>query len=108
MTKTPSARTARPLIGLLSALLVAMIPQSAIALEYCRRDSSSDMWNCSYETMEQCDDGASGRGGYCRRDPFLPAPAPAHLHHATARPLPRPMRARQTTPIARVAISLHM
>ncbi|WP_407158314.1 DUF3551 domain-containing protein [Bradyrhizobium sp. STM 3557] len=29
------------------------------------------MWNCSYADMAQCNAAASGRGGYCRRDPFL-------------------------------------
>ncbi|UQD70667.1 DUF3551 domain-containing protein [Bradyrhizobium japonicum] len=60
---------------LFSILFVAAASSAANGSEYCRRDASSDMWNCSYSNMEQCSAAASGRGGYCRRDPFFAVPS---------------------------------
>ena len=45
----------------------------ASAYEFCRRDITSYMVSCSFDTLEQCKAMASGRGGDCFRDPFLPA-----------------------------------
>jgi Protein of unknown function (DUF3551) len=62
--------------GPASALLaVAFLSMStpASAGEYCRTDNSG-MRGCGYDTLEQCQASASGRGGNgCDRDPFLPA-----------------------------------
>jgi Protein of unknown function (DUF3551) len=76
------------------AVIAVAAPTSAQAYEYCRRDITSYMVSCSFDTMEQCQAMASGRGGDCFRDPFLPASdtlayAPRshhvkpHAHHAT-------------------------
>jgi len=65
---------AAPATALLAWAIVAVAaPSSAQAYEYCRRDITSYMVSCSFETMEQCTAMASGRGGDCFRDPFLPA-----------------------------------
>ncbi|MBR0816611.1 DUF3551 domain-containing protein [Bradyrhizobium liaoningense] len=83
MKTLPNPKPALIAARLLAALLAAMTSQSAFALEYCRRDSSSDMWNCSYATMDQCQAAVSGRGGYCRHDPFLATTAAARVARST-------------------------
>ena len=63
---------ATPLAGLYAMAWVAVaMPASAGPYEYCRMDTSG-MRSCSFETLEQCQAMASGRGGTCDRDPFLP------------------------------------
>lgn len=47
-------------------------PTSAQAGEYCRKDVTSAVVSCSFDTLAQCQDMSSGRGGDCFRDPFLP------------------------------------
>jgi len=47
-------------------------PTSAQAGEYCRKDVTSAVVSCSFDTLAQCQDMSSGRGGDCYRDPFLP------------------------------------
>jgi hypothetical protein len=44
----------------------------AQAGEYCRRDVTSAVVGCSFDTLEQCQAMSAGRGGDCFRDPFLP------------------------------------
>ena len=44
----------------------------ASAGEYCRRDVTSAIVGCSFDTLEQCQAMSPGRGGDCFRDPFLP------------------------------------
>jgi len=64
------------------ALFATLSPASAGG--YCRTDMSY-MRSCGYDTLAQCQAMASGRGGTCDRDPFLPntsnalAYAPKHL-----------------------------
>jgi hypothetical protein len=43
----------------------------ATAGEFCRKDITSAMVSCSFDTMDQCQAMSSGRGGDCFRDPFL-------------------------------------
>ena len=47
-------------------------PAPAHAGEYCRKDVTSAVVSCGFDTMEQCQAMSSGRGGDCFRDPFLP------------------------------------
>jgi Protein of unknown function (DUF3551) len=84
---------AAPATALLAWAVVAVgAPASAQASEYCRRDVTSYMVSCSFDTMEQCKAMSSGRGGDCFRDPYLPAgdalayaPKGHHArHHAKA------------------------
>ena len=48
-------------------------PTSASAHDYCRKDVTSSIISCSFDTLEQCQAMSSGRGGDCFRDPFLPS-----------------------------------
>jgi hypothetical protein len=69
----------------LSALAFFANATPASAYEYCRRDVTGHMLGCSFDTLEQCYATASGIGGDCQRDPFLPAAdafasAPTTLH----------------------------
>jgi hypothetical protein len=57
----------------------------ASAGEYCRKDVTSQVVSCSFDSLEQCQWTSSGRGGDCFRDPWLPAAntlayAPHALH----------------------------
>jgi hypothetical protein len=78
------------------AALIAMgfisSARPASAGEYCRKDVTSQVVSCSFDTLEQCQWTSSGRGGDCFRDPWLPAAgtlayAPHALH---ARPAAHP------------------
>jgi hypothetical protein len=62
-----------PAAGLLALSFVTFAaPTSAQAGEYCRKDVTSAVVSCSFDTLAQCQDMSSGRGGDCFRDPFLP------------------------------------
>jgi hypothetical protein len=78
--------TAAPASAMFALALMAMAtPASAAPGEFCRMDSSQ-MRSCSFSTLQQCKDSASGRGGTCDRDPFYANPkdalayAPKHGH----------------------------
>ena len=60
-------------ITALSALAFVAMATPASAGEYCRKDVTSAVVSCSFDTLAQCQDMSSGRGGDCFRDPFLPA-----------------------------------
>jgi hypothetical protein len=86
LLKTGVARiTALSALGAL-AFVATATPASAGA--YCRKDVTSAVVSCSFETLAQCQDMSSGRGGDCYRDPFLAdarsalAYAPNALHSA--------------------------
>jgi hypothetical protein len=55
-----------------SAFMSVAAPTQASAYEYCRKDVTSAVTSCSFDTMEQCKAMSSGRGGDCFRDPFRP------------------------------------
>jgi hypothetical protein len=63
------------------ALAFVATATPAAAYEYCRRDITSYMLGCSFDTMAQCQAMSSGRGGDCLRDPFL-APTPSSSAYA--------------------------
>ena len=44
-------------------------PASAHTHEYCRRDVTSFMESCSFDTLAQCEVMSAGIGGNCYRDP---------------------------------------
>jgi hypothetical protein len=75
-------------ITALSALAFVAMATPASAGEYCRKDVTSAVVSCSFETLAQCQDMSSGRGGDCYRDPFLAdtrsalAYAPNAIHSA--------------------------
>lgn len=45
---------------------------------YCLRDgvNGPGMWDCSYYSMQQCLDTASGAGGTCQPNPWYQGPRP--------------------------------
>ena len=55
-------------LGALTFVAIAA-PASAHADAYCRRDVTSYMLSCGFDTMAQCQAMSSGRGGDCLRDP---------------------------------------
>ena len=59
-------------ITALSALAFVAMATPASAGEYCRKDVTSAVVSCSFDTLAQCQGMSSGRGGDCFRDPFLP------------------------------------
>src|SRR5260370_22405946 len=46
-------------------------PAAAKDYEYCRRDIVSSVLSCGFDTLAQCQDMSSGRGGDCVRNPSL-------------------------------------
>ena len=57
--------------GLIVLSFLTFATTSAQAGEYCRKDVTSAVVSCSFDTLAQCQDMSSGRGGDCFRDPFL-------------------------------------
>ena len=52
-----------------AALLGAIGPAAAKDYEYCRRDETSFMMQCGFDTLAQCQDTSFGRGGDCFLNP---------------------------------------
>jgi Protein of unknown function (DUF3551) len=63
--------SAAPITALCAFAFVTMATPAS-AGEYCRKDITSAVVSCSFDTLAQCQDMSSGRGGDCYRDPFLP------------------------------------
>jgi hypothetical protein len=59
-------------ITALCALAFVTVATPASAGEYCRKDVTSAVVSCGFDTLAQCQDMSAGRGGDCYRDPFLP------------------------------------
>ena len=55
-------------------------PAAAKDYEYCRRDVTSFMLQCGFETLAQCQDTSFGRGGDCFRNPSLGSAANAYAY----------------------------
>ncbi len=71
----------------LCALAFVSFATPASAGEFCRKDVTSAVVSCGFDTLAQCQDMSSGRGGDCFRDPFLPAAdAYAYAPKVTAKP----------------------
>jgi hypothetical protein len=60
-------------------------PAAAKDYEYCRRDVTSAMVSCGFDTLAQCQDMSSGRGGDCIRNPSLGGAANAYAYAPIAR-----------------------
>src|SRR5438552_6672938 len=71
-------------ITMLSALAFVTMATPASAGEYCRKDVTSAVVSCSFDTLAQCQDMSSGRGGDCYRDPFLPNASSAYAYAPNA------------------------
>jgi hypothetical protein len=55
-------------------------PAAAKDYEYCRRDVTSFMLQCGFETLAQCQDTSFGRSGDCLRNPALGSAAGAYTY----------------------------
>jgi hypothetical protein len=62
------------------AVFGAAGPAVAKDYEYCRREASSYMLSCGFDTLAQCQDMSSGRGGDCLRNPSLGGVANAYAY----------------------------
>ena len=61
--------------------------------EYCRTDVTSHMQSCGFDTLEQCQNMSSGRGGSCDRDPFPATTSSAYAYQAKPSHSKRPAQA---------------
>ena len=68
-----------------AAVFGTATPAASKNYEYCRRDVSSYMLSCGFETLAQCQDMASGRGGDCLPNPSLGGAADAYAYVPIAR-----------------------
>lgn len=55
-------------------------PAAANDYEYCRRDATSFMLQCRFETLAQCQGTSFGRGSDCFRNPSLGSAANAYAY----------------------------
>jgi Protein of unknown function (DUF3551) len=60
-------------------------PAAAKDYEYCRVDITSYMLQCGFETMAQCEDMSSGRGGSCVRNPSVAGASSAYAYAPSVR-----------------------
>jgi hypothetical protein len=67
-----------------AVLFGAAAPAAAKDYQYCRRDVTAFMLQCGFDTLAQCQDMSSGRGGECLRNPALGA-ADAYAYAASVR-----------------------
>ena len=70
--KTFLKLTAAPATALCTLAFVSFVTPAS-AGEFCRKDVTSAVVSCGFETLAQCQDMSAARGGDCFRDPFLPA-----------------------------------
>ena len=68
-----------------AAFFATMAPAAAKNFEYCRRDVTSYMLQCGFETLAQCQDMSFGRGGDCLRNPTLEGASEAYAYAPIAR-----------------------
>ena len=81
--KTFLKLTAAP--AALCALAFVSFATPASAGEYCRRDVTAAMLQCGFDTLAQCQDMSSGRGGDCVRNPSPGDVANAYAYAPIAR-----------------------
>jgi hypothetical protein len=84
-------------IAVVGCAAIFAAPGSAAAKDhqYCRRDITSYMLQCGFDSLAQCEDMSSGRRGNCMRNPQLGSAA-AHtlMRRVSARPTPMRRSAR--------------
>jgi Protein of unknown function (DUF3551) len=56
------------------------MPAAANDYEYRRRDITSYMLQCGFDTLAQCQEMSFGRGGVCLRNPSLGSAADAYVY----------------------------
>jgi hypothetical protein len=67
-----------------AAVFGTATPAAAKDYEYCRPDVTSFMLSCGFDTLAQCQDMSSGRGGDCIRNPSLGGAANAYAYAPNA------------------------
>jgi hypothetical protein len=67
------------------AFFGATAPAKANDHEYCRRDLTSYMLQCGFDTLAQCQYTSFGRGGDCIRNPSLGSAADAYAYAPSVR-----------------------
>ncbi len=68
-----------------AAFFGAAGPAAAKDYQYCRRDVTAFMLACGFDTLAQCQDMSSGRGGDCIRNPALGGAADAYAYAPAVR-----------------------
>jgi hypothetical protein len=68
-----------------AAFFATAAPAAAKNPEYCRRDINGYTLSCGFETLAQCQEMSSGRGGDCLRDPTLGSASDAYAYAPIAR-----------------------
>jgi Protein of unknown function (DUF3551) len=63
-----------------AAVFATAAPVAAKDYEYCRRDITSYMLQCGFDTLAQCQEMLFGRGSDCFRNPSLGSAADAYVH----------------------------
>jgi hypothetical protein len=67
------------------AFFGAARPAAAKDYGYCRRDVTASILQCGFDTLAQCQDMSSGRGGDCVGNPSLGGAANANAYAPIAR-----------------------
>jgi len=81
--------TVAPASAMLALAFVAMTTPASTG----RTDVTSHMQSCGFDTLEQCQNMSSGRGGSCDRDPFLATTSSAYAYQAKPSHSKRPAQA---------------
>jgi Protein of unknown function (DUF3551) len=68
-----------------AASFVSAAPAAATGYEYCRRDITSYMLQCGFNTLAQCLATSFGRGVDCFRNPSLGSAANAYVYAPSVR-----------------------
>jgi hypothetical protein len=68
-----------------AVLFGSAAPAAAKDYQYCRRDVTAFMLQCGFDTLAQCEDMSSGRGGACLRNPALGGAADAYAYAPAVR-----------------------
>ena len=63
-----------------AAVFGTATPATAKDYEYCRRDVTAFMLQCGFDTLAQCEDMSSGRGGDCFRNTSIGSAANAYAY----------------------------
>src|ERR1700751_5459529 len=80
-----------------AASFLSEAPAAARDHEYCRRDITSYMLQCGFDTLAQCQEMSFGRGADCSRNPSLGSAAePMSTRRVSARCTPTHRTARNS------------
>jgi hypothetical protein len=63
-----------------AAFFAAAAPAAAKDHQYCRRDLTSYMFQCGFDTLARCEGMSSGRGGNYMRNPQFGSAADAYAY----------------------------